>query len=308
MELGRIRSRFNQLRPLNSTFLRATDLVHITVHDRLHRAAAKWGIMPAKIGYRGLANSATLPAQFPWTGFLRTPMAPHNRRPPIRYAILFPGRTGSTYLTDHLGNHPNIVANYEILSQYQESWEQQLGFLNELVFTRRSQQVTAIGFKTKVKDVHDLDAFLSYLQTHEFRIIHLTRTNQLKFVVSIVRANMLRQRTGTSNLIFHDQHPLGPTAIPVADFAKARKRLRRQMRLERIVKRLQLPTLKMVYEDLLENEQAELNRAFEFLGVRPASTSGKTLKNTPQDIRSAVTNLDEIIDHFPDMAPFVDQL
>ena len=235
-------------------------------------------------------------------------MKPHNRRPPVRYATLFPGRAGSTYLTDHMGNHPSVVANYEILSQYQKSWEQQLNFLNELVFTKRSAQISAIGFKTKIKDVLNLDEFLQYLKDQEFRIIHLTRSNHLKLVVSIVRAKMLRHRIGTSNLIFHDQPPLGPTAIPIADFAKARKRLKRQMRLVRIVKRLKLPTLKIVYEDLLQDELEVLNQVWSFLGVRPTVTNGRTRKNTPHDIRSAVTNLDEIISHFPDMASFVDQV
>lgn len=231
-----------------------------------------------------------------------------NRPPPVRYVILFPGRTGSTYLTDHMASHPQIVANYEILSQYQESWQQQEEFLNDMIGTKRRPRIHAIGFKTKITSVMAPFKFEEYLKENDFRVIHLTRKNQLKFIVSIVRAKQLRAQTGTSNLIFQNQEAVGSTTISLVEFAKAKRRLRRRYRLTRIVDRMKLPSLEIAYEDLLNDEQATLKQLWDFLDVRNVATVGKTRKNTPQDLRQAVSNLDEIIDNHPEMARYVDQL
>ena len=235
-------------------------------------------------------------------------MSSDLRCPAVRYVILFPGRTGSTYLTDHMASHPEIVAHYEILAAKEESWIHQQEFLDDLVETKRRPEISAVGFKTKLRNICDQTAFEAYLKQRQFRIIHLTRTNQLKFVVSIVRAKLLREQEGTSNLIHNRHQPLGPTAIPLADFAKAKTRLRRHNRIAQVIDRLQLPTLEFTYEDLVNDEQSALKRVWDFLDVRNIVTTGRTRKNTPHDIRKAVTNLDEIIDHYPEMARFVDQV
>ena len=135
----------------------------------------------------------------------------------------------------------------------------------------------------------------------------MSRRNHLKLVVSVVRADLLRQQCGVSNLISKEFDELGPTIIPIDRFEKARKRIRRQLRLKRIVRRLKLPTLEITYEDLLNNEQGILNQVWDFLQVPRVHTKGRTRKNTPQDLRSAVLNLDEILDRYPEMTSFVDQ-
>ena len=230
-----------------------------------------------------------------------------NRKPPVRYVILFPGRTGSTYLTDHLGSHPNVVANYEILSQYQRSWEQQKEFLDELVHTKRKPSILAIGLKTKIRDVLDWRRFEEYLIHEQFRVIHLSRENQLKLVVSVVRAELLRQQSGVSNLISKQYEELGPTIIPLERFEKARRRIRRQLRLGRIVKNMSLPKLEITYENLLHDEYNVLNRVWSFLQVPRFRTAGRTRKNTSPNLRESVLNLDEILRQYPEMNSFVDQ-
>ena len=205
-------------------------------------------------------------------------------------------------------SHPEITANYEILSQYQESWEQQKEFLDEMIQSPRYPYIQAIGLKTKITHVLEPFKFEAYLKENQFRVIHLTRSNQLKFVVSIVRAKLLRQQSGTSNLIFADQKPVGPSIIPLKDFAEAKKRLRRRNRLTRIIDRMRLPTLEITYEDLIQKERPTLTKVWNFLEVRNIATTATTRKNTPEDVRSVVTNLDEILNHHPDMARFVDQV
>ncbi len=230
-----------------------------------------------------------------------------KRIPPIRYVNLFPGRTGSTYLISHMQSHPQVVARYEILGRKNIDWQQQLECLDDLFRQKRAPVINAVGFKTKMHAVHNLPAFTDYLHEHGFRIIHQVRSNDLKLIISVVRAKILRNNQGTSNLFEPNQKPVGPMEIPEPLFARAKKRLNVSRSLQEYIDTLNLPKLVVRYEELLENEQRVLNQVWDFLEVGRVSTRGQTRKNTPEDIRQAVTNLDEILAHHPEMIPFVDQ-
>lgn len=232
---------------------------------------------------------------------------PIRHIPPVRYVTLFPGRTGTTWLVSHMQTHPEIVARYEILSRHNTTWQEQKACLDELFEQKRFPVIKAVGFKTKIHAIGDWARFFDYLHEKDFRIIHQIRENQLKFVVSVVRAKMLRNAEGQSNLFHQHQQPIGPIEIPEPLFARAKKRLNVAKQLQAFIDTLQLPKLKVVYESLLDDEQAALDQVWDFLEVSRAPTRGLTRKNTPDDIRQVVTNLDELIKHHPEMARFVDQ-
>ena len=99
------------------------------------------------------------------------------RQPPNRYVLLFPGRTGSTYITDHMASHPEIVAYYEVLCHYRDSWNQQRQYFDQTFMKERPSEIKAVGFKTKLSLVEDLESFESYLIENHFKIINLTRKN-----------------------------------------------------------------------------------------------------------------------------------
>ena len=230
-----------------------------------------------------------------------------KRIPPVKYVTLFPGRTGSTYLASHMQTHPEIVAKYEILGRRNTTWEQQQQCLRELFEVRRWPAIKAVGFKTKIHAVLNRDAFTEYIHEHRFRIIHQIRRNHLKFIVSVVRAKMLRNESGRSNLFEKEFNPIGPMEIPEPLFARAKARLNVDRKLKQYIDSLDLPKLVVIYEDLLAEEQAVLNQVWDFLDVSHVKTQGITRKNTPDDIREAVTNLDEILKCHPEMSKFVDQ-
>ena len=119
---------------------------------------------------------------------------------------------------------------------------------------------------------------------------------------------MLRAQNGSSNLIDNEHEELGPTTIPLSDFAKAKTRLRRNNRISQLIDRTKLPNLEISYEDLLNDEPGTLKKIWDFLDVKNIVTTGRTRKSTPQDLRSAVVNLDEILEHHPEMVRYVDQV
>lgn len=203
-------------------------------------------------------------------------------------------------------SHPQIVARYEILGVCRDSWEAQLDCLNELFDKKRFPVIQAVGFKSKLSQILDRKAFRSYIIERNFKVVHQIRTNHLKYIVSVIRARTLRSEQGTSNVLDPAQNPMGAIEIPEPIFARAKKRLNVVGRLDRFVERLELPKLTIVYEDMLKDEKREFKRLWDFLGVDHVPTEGITRKNTPDDIRKAVTNLDEILEHHPEMQKFVD--
>lgn len=203
-------------------------------------------------------------------------------------------------------SHPEIAARYEILSRHRESWDDQLDCIDQLFNKKRFPIVGAVGFKCKLSQVLDRKEFKTYLLENDVRIIHQIRRNKLKYIVSVIRARMLRSEQGRSNVLDNDQRPIGPIEIPVPVFTRATRRLNVVGRLDRFVERLELPKITTAYEDLLANESQELKRVWDFLGVSSRPTEGATRKNTPDDIREAVTNIDEILEQHPEMLEFVD--
>ena len=72
-------------------------------------------------------------------------------------------------------SHPEIVANYEILSQYQDSWEQQQSYLEEMIHGPRYPHVKAIGLKTKISHLVEPLKFEKFLVEHQsVSYTHLT--------------------------------------------------------------------------------------------------------------------------------------
>lgn len=229
-----------------------------------------------------------------------------HHHPPVKYVTLFPGRTGSTWLASHMQSHPQILARLEMLRRHNATWMEQKACLEELFGPVRHRGIHAVGFKTKIHAVQDWEQFSQYLHQHSFRIIHQVRDNHLKFIVSVVRAKLLRNAQGKSNLMEPSQQPIGPIEIPEPLFARAKKRLNVARYLQEFVDSLELPLIRITYEQLLSDEQGALNRVWDFLGVEHHPTTGRTRKNTPDDLRQAVTNLDELLAHHPEMQQFVD--
>lgn len=203
-------------------------------------------------------------------------------------------------------SHPEICARFEILSRYRKAWQDQLKCLTTLFETKRYAHIKVLGFKCKVSGVLDQNAFSDFLHERDFRIIHLIRENKLKFIVSVIRARYLRSEQGKSNLLDSEQDALGPITIPEPVFARAKKRLNVAMHLQEFVDSLQLPKLKISYEQLLNDEHEILNQVWQYLDVAPMKTTASPRKNTPDNIRKAVKNLDELLEHHPEMVQYVD--
>ena len=213
------------------------------------------------------------------------------------YIILFIERDGSTYLTSLLTSHPDIKAIYErfaVMKQKGGSAAEQLAWADEFLTPPLFGNSKAIGFKTKLVDVLDLDGFTELLRKKNIKIIQMRRRNRIKAVVSRMNARRLYESTGNWNL-YDKSDRMPPMEVDPQLFAEyLAEREAADDELQAYVDQLGLPALKIVYEELLVDKVNVLGKVFEFLNVSNRSVQEKTLKNTSDDLRDAVINFDQL--------------
>jgi LPS sulfotransferase NodH len=220
-----------------------------------------------------------------------------SSRSPVRFVILFIGRSGSTYLVDALASHPEVCVQWEGLLG-KKGADSQLQRARKF-FTQSPQGgYTAVGFKTKLGKVKDREGFAELLGEMGASLILLQRRNIVKHVVSWVNSERIYDVTGYWNL-WNEENRLPPTIIDVAKFDRKLEQVEKGKRaLESYAKDMELPTLWLYYEDLLVDRQAALERVFSFLEVRFEPVQGGSIKNTSDDLREALSNFDELRSHY----------
>lgn len=217
------------------------------------------------------------------------------------YVILFIERDGSTYMTSLLMSHPHVQAIYErfaVLKQKGASAQEQLAWAEDFYALPLISRKSAMGFKTKLVDVLDLPGFTALLHRKNVRVIQMQRRNRVKAVISRINAARLHEVSGNWNL-YDEADRLPPLVVDIAQFDQyLKERTAADDELDAYVDTLELPRHKIVYEDLLVDKERTLRELLDFLGVAQIPLQAKTLKNTRDDLREAVSNLDELQAHY----------
>lgn len=228
------------------------------------------------------------------TIFGRTP-----RSRVVRFVVLFPGRTGSTFLMSALRDHGSVRATGELIGPLRtEGWAAQSARIAEWMHRPFLAPEQATGFKTKLVDVGDRDAFRAVLDAEQYRVIVLARDNHVKHVVSRANAKRLKEQTDRWNRRPGDDE-LPPVRIEIAEFTEALARVEEHQRdIEEWASALDRPVLRVTYEDLLADGQATFDRVCTFLGVPSRPLQGRTEKATKDDLRAALENFEELRTHF----------
>ena len=130
----------------------------------------------------------------------------------VRFIVLTAGRTGSTWLTQALNSHPEIVCfgdvfkvsvgrvgfgvdGYDDFSAQDQALRKRdfKSFLQERIFCDHGPRVRAVGFKLEYSTVYEAAGLLEHLASdHEIQVIHLQRYNLLRAFISL----RLTQETG----------------------------------------------------------------------------------------------------------------
>lgn len=213
------------------------------------------------------------------------------------YVILFIERDGSTYLSSMLKSHPEIHALYERFAEMRQRGadaQDQIRWAEEFFTPPLFGRYAAVGFKTKLVDVLDHEAFSALLKNKGCRIIQMVRRNRVKAVISRINARRLWEKSGYWNLYNEADRP-SPLEVDLDQFAQyLQERIEADQKLDDFVSRLELPTFKIIYEDLLVDRDAVITKVFDFLRVKHFPVEGKSIKATSDDLRQAVKNFDEL--------------
>jgi len=212
-----------------------------------------------------------------------------------RFVVIFPGRTGSTFLVQALDSHPEVSAFGEGLSGLaKEGAQAQFDWMYRMLTPPTVGRRKALGFKTKLQYIQDREGFSEILKGMNAQVILLQRKNRVKLVVSWINSERLYQSTGKYNL-YNEQERLPPPSIDLAEFEKKLAHVEAEKKeLETFVNQLGLATLHLEYEDLFQKSEEAFQKVFDFIRVSYQPVQAQTIKNTSDDLREAVMNYDEL--------------
>lgn len=212
-----------------------------------------------------------------------------------KFVILFEGRTGSSYLLSILNAHPQIRAYGEELVRLKNAgFDAQEEWIRRALTPYMLSRHKAIGFKTKLRDIAAQDRFKDLLEELQPTIIHMQRRNRVKVAISEVNANLLHEKIGKYNAESIGER-LPPHRIELDDFRYALT-LREDLdsQLLKFVHSMSLETLDIFYEDILLDKEATIKKIYNTLKVKYKPASAVTVKNTSDNLRESIVNLDEL--------------
>ncbi len=208
------------------------------------------------------------------------------------FVILFPGRTGSSWLISSLQSHSMVQAEGEQLVTLRP--RSHARWIRRLYHRGARAGLRAVGFKTKLKDVWDLDAFRSLLVDEGVRIIVMDRRNTVKLAVSTINARRLHETTGRWNRWAGDP-VLPPFELAEADLRRVLAECQgRQRELHAFAGTLPLPRITVHYEDLLGEPERMMGEILAFLDVPPMPLASSVAKNTADDLSRVILNVAEL--------------
>ena len=218
-----------------------------------------------------------------------------------RFVVLFIGRAGSSYLRELLNSHRMISMRPEILVKFKEEGDAkgQMRIVRQVLFSPAPKSYAhCLGFKTKLRDVLDQEAFSTLLQESSCSIISLKRYNIVKHAVSRLNARRLFRTQGLWNITSNEQS-LGPLTIEPCKLRELIIDMQEQQReIDVFVNNLRLPTMEVFYEDLLDNKEQCLQRICCFLGAPYLNMRSNLLKNTDNCLEGAIENFPEVCQEF----------
>ena len=240
---------------------------------------------------------------------------------PIRFIVTCPARTGSSMLTSLLQSHPDVCCHGEVFG-----WRVFEGFkgidykgpisthrkppiVDKLVQLRLSDPVSflrdyvlfageykAVGLKFKYEElsIEHYTAVRHWIRdTHDIRIVHLTRENLLKRYVSQVYA------TKITNVFNTWQEMPPPPPITLSPEECEREFAHTERRQERYTKLLaKHDVLNLTYEELIADQEVKLAQIQTFLGLEPTELRTGMKKLNPDSLTDLLENYDELREHF----------
>ena len=247
-------------------------------------------------------GGASIPCVLPWTSLERPVMPwPFRSSPAVGrpFVIVFPGRTGSSWLVSALAAHPAVEAQGEILVR--QAPEAQRRLVREALAPGR--RVVARGFKTKMKDVADPDDLRAAIVEAHALIIHMRRADLLRLALSRINARRLHEATGRWNRTTDMPDSVAAPIMAEELEAALEACVEEVSRVEAFVGSVTGDVLDVRYVDILRAPEDVLASVQKAIGVEPRTVRSGVAKNTDEDLGGWLPDFDEWRRRFAD-TPF----
>jgi LPS sulfotransferase NodH len=209
-----------------------------------------------------------------------------------RFAIVGHARTGSNYLLDGLRSSPSVRVYHEIFADHNRQVGKDFDKVFSTVFQPESKSTRIVGFKVFYNHLTE-EEWKKLLAWKDLKIIHLTRRNRLRTVISLEIAFKTGQWTKSGKRNSGEFKEKRLTLDP----SKLLQRLEQIEEGEAIARsRFQdRQILEVVYEDLVQSPLKAFTSVGKYLGIDEIDPSKIRLKKqNPESLNQLILNYDEI--------------
>lgn len=215
----------------------------------------------------------------------------------VRFIVLTRSRTGSNLVVSFLNSHPQVFSEGEIFARIQG--RDALVRLKS-AFGRQPRHIKAKGFKLFYYHPLDADGTVLWRELEsmrEIRVLHLTRRNVLRTLLSRKIAGMQDKWTATK----YDKSEVLRRRVHFS-VQELEEGFRQTREWERVAEaRFHAhPMLKVTYEDLVRDPRQQNARMLEFLALDDLAPSTSLRKQNPEHLGSLIDNYSELKAAFGD--------
>lgn len=207
-----------------------------------------------------------------------------------RFAIVGNPRTGSNYLLDGLKSSPSIRMYHEIFASHNREVGKDFDKVLSTVFQYESKSIRLIGFKVFYNHLTE-DEWKKLRALKDLKIIHLTRRNRLRTVISLEIAFKTGQWTKSG----HSGQPQEKRVT--LDPLKLIRRLEQIEEGEAVTRSRfsDRQILEIVYEEMVQSPREVFSAVGAFLGVDGIDPDQIRLKRqNPESLEQLIINYDQV--------------
>lgn len=207
-----------------------------------------------------------------------------------RFAIVGNARTGSNYLLDGLKTSSAIRMYHEIFASHNREIGKDFDKVLSTLYQYESRSTRMVGFKVFYNHLTD-EEWKKLVAHEELKVIHLTRRNRLRTIISLEIAFRTGQWTNARK--FRAPKEKQVTLEPL----KLLKRLE-QIEAGEAATRARFcdrPILEIVYEDMIQSPAEAFGSVSGYLGVDGIDPGKIRLKRqNPESPAQLIVNYDEV--------------
>lgn len=207
-----------------------------------------------------------------------------------RFAIVGHARTGSNYLASGLRSSKSIRVYDEIFAAHNREIGKDYEKTFSVLFRKQLRSIKVVGFKLFYYHLSE-DEWEKFLRNDDIKIIHITRKNPLRTIISLDIAFMTGQ--WHASLL----HGKAKNKKIIIDVNTLLKRLEQIQVYEEITRTRfkDKAILEVTYEELVKNPANEFERIGAFLDVTDINPNKIVLKKqNPEKLNELIINYHEV--------------